>query len=406
MEAIKFSELPTGDRMPLADEDGVPIIANQENRLLTWGRLKKQLAAQTHTDEVKPDDTKVPTSAAVENRIAAAEDDLQTKLEPLETKLDEHDTAVNNAVATAQEAKTMAESASSVASSAQNAAEAATSTANAAQNMAENAASVANSAQNAISEATSSISAVSDRVASIETKIENGEIGGAEEVDLTPITERLGAVESKDTAQDGRLDVLEAKDTTHESAISEAKTAADAAQSAAEAAQATADVAKVAAVVESLSVHKLICAEEISENTGESTGKFSFDSTTEDLDNTTLASLAAHFDANFQNLATYIENHPDGLDEVISISKGVMLNDSLLDENGNYIGATSLYEDTHYLTMENCPITLQLAVNRLYHNQAIMFEIMKYQLKELAARKNDVDTVVKNINSVFAQVMN
>lgn len=87
MEAIKFSELPTGDRMPLADEDGVPIIANQENRLLTWGRLKKQLAAQTHTDEVKPDDTKVPTSAAVENRIAAVEDDLQAKLDPIATQL-------------------------------------------------------------------------------------------------------------------------------------------------------------------------------------------------------------------------------------------------------------------------------------------------------------------------------
>lgn len=406
MEAIKFSELPTGDRMPLADEDGVPIIANQENRLLTWGRLKKQLAAQTHTDEVKPDDTKVPTSAAVENRIAAVEDDLQAKLDPIATQLTEQTAAINSVTATAQEAKATAETASSAASSAQSAADAATSIANAAQTTAEGAVSTASSAQSAIAEATSSISAVSERVASIETKIKNGEIGGAEEVDLTPITKRLGAVENKNTAQDGRLDALEAKDTTHESAISEAKTAADAAQSAAETAQATADAAKAAAVVESLSVHKLICAEEISENTGESTGKFSFDSTTEDLENTTLVSLAAHFDANFQNLATYIENHPDGLDEVISISKGVMPNDSLLDENGNYIGATSLYEDTHYLTMENCPITLQLAVNRLYHNQAIMFEIMKYQLKELAVRKNDVDTVVKNINSVFAQVMN
>lgn len=41
MEAIKFSELPSGDKQDLGENDGLPIIANQENRLLSWGRLKK-----------------------------------------------------------------------------------------------------------------------------------------------------------------------------------------------------------------------------------------------------------------------------------------------------------------------------------------------------------------------------
>lgn len=259
MEAIKFSELPTGDRMPLADEDGVPIIANQENRLLTWGRLKKQLAAQTHTDEVKPDDTKVPTGAAVEKRIKATEDDLQTKLEPLETKLDEHDTAIENARTIANEAKTAADSAYGMATTAATTAEDAVSAAATAQNKADNAALAASQAQtaansakadaerfeseldgkisaistaqgqlrtdldaettareNALAEVSSSVTAVSSRIANIETKIENGEIGGGgnnTEVDLTPVTDRLTALEAKDTTHDNEISALQTKTT-------------------------------------------------------------------------------------------------------------------------------------------------------------------------------------------------
>lgn len=338
MEAIKFSELPTGDRMPLADEDGVPIIANQENRLLTWGRLKKQLAEQTHTDEVKPNDTKVPTSSAVENRIAATEDDFNDKLTPITAKLGTHDTAIETATATANTAKTTAESASATASEAKTTAEG----------------------------AASSIGAVSQRVGAIETKIENGEFD-APEVDLSPIAERLSAVETVATT-----------------------------------AQTTADTAKAAAIVENLSAHKLVYAK----GTGENADVFTLDSATEDLANATLASLVTRYNANFQSLATYIENHPAGLDEVITISKGISLNDNLLDEDGNYIGLTSLGETSHYSLLENCPFTLEIAINRLFYNQKIMFKIIEYQLKELAVRKNDVDTVVKNINSVFAQVMN
>ncbi len=182
MEAIKFSELPTGDRMPLADEDGVPIIASQENRLLTWGRLKKQLAEQTHTDTVKPSDTKVPTSSAVENRIAATEDDFNDKLTPITAKLDTHDTAIETATATANTAKTTAESASATASEAKTTAEG----------------------------AASSIGAVSQRVGAIETKIENGEFD-APEVDLSPITERLSAVETSANSANTTAETAQAR---------------------------------------------------------------------------------------------------------------------------------------------------------------------------------------------------
>ena len=125
MEAIKFSELPSGDRMPLADEDGVPIIASQENRLLTWGRLKKQLAEQTHTSEVKPEDTKVPTSAAVENRIAAAEETLGAQIKTASDSAADAQTKASAATQTASEAKTAASSAKSSADDATAAANAA-----------------------------------------------------------------------------------------------------------------------------------------------------------------------------------------------------------------------------------------------------------------------------------------
>lgn len=111
MEAIKFSELPTGDRMPLADEDGVPIIANQENQLLTWGRLKKQLAAQTHTDEVKPNESKVPTSTAVENRIAVTEEELGSQIETVSATATDAHTKASAAAQIASKAKTVASSA-------------------------------------------------------------------------------------------------------------------------------------------------------------------------------------------------------------------------------------------------------------------------------------------------------
>jgi len=115
MEAIKFSELPTGDRMPLADEDGVPIIANQENRLLTWGRLKQQLAEQTHTKTVEDDDTKVPTAKAVFSAITSATNDAANNLTTAKAELDEQ---IGDAQAKAEGADTTAKSAFASAGSA------------------------------------------------------------------------------------------------------------------------------------------------------------------------------------------------------------------------------------------------------------------------------------------------
>lgn len=172
MEAIKFSELPSGDRMPLADEDGVPIIASQENRLLTWGRLKKQLAEQTHTSEVKPEDTKVPTSAAVENRIAAAEETLGAQIKTASDSAADAQTKASAATQTASEAKTAASSAKS---------------------SADDATAAANAAKTAAESATSSISAVSERVSSAETKAEGAKTT-AETAQATADTAKAAAI--------------------------------------------------------------------------------------------------------------------------------------------------------------------------------------------------------------------
>lgn len=116
MEAIKFSELPSGDRMPLADEDGVPIIANQENRLLTWGRLKQQIAAQTHTDTVDESE-KIPTAKAVSDALGSLNSDLHDEFDE---KIDDAQAKAEGANATAKSALASAGSASRDAQSAEN----------------------------------------------------------------------------------------------------------------------------------------------------------------------------------------------------------------------------------------------------------------------------------------------
>lgn len=116
MEAIKFSELPSGDRMPLADEDGVPIIANQENRLLTWGRLKQQIAAQTHTDTVDESE-KTPTAKAVYDALGSLNSDLHDEFDE---KIDDAQAKAEGANATAKSALASAGSASRDAQSAEN----------------------------------------------------------------------------------------------------------------------------------------------------------------------------------------------------------------------------------------------------------------------------------------------
>lgn len=129
MEAIKFSELPSGDRQNLSDTDGLPIIANQENRLLTWGRLKQQIAEQTHSSTISTaNDTekaKVPTNNAVAEAIATAKTEINKAVDDTKTELTKQitsaTTTANTAASTANTAKSTAESAQTTAETLQNA---------------------------------------------------------------------------------------------------------------------------------------------------------------------------------------------------------------------------------------------------------------------------------------------
>lgn len=193
MEAIKFSELPSGDRQDLSESDGLPIIANQENRLLSWGQLKKQLAKQTHTNDPKLTDAnkdKVPTVEALENRLAGVYDDFQKQADDMNERIGDAEASAEGAKATANSAlgsagsacrdaqaamneattasnkateatveansaKATAESALEQATEAKTVADTANATATEAQSMASSAKDIAESAQNVASEARS-----------------------------------------------------------------------------------------------------------------------------------------------------------------------------------------------------------------------------------------------------------
>ena len=161
MEAIKFSELPSGDRMPLADEDGVPIIANQENRLLTWGRLKQQIAAQTHTDTVDESE-KIPTAKAVSDALGSLNSDLH----------DEFDEKIDDAQAKAEGANATAKSALASAGSASRDAQ---------------------SAENKAAEAVSKVAEATSAAKTAEGKAEEAK-GAAEKIDLEPLKQQLETI--------------------------------------------------------------------------------------------------------------------------------------------------------------------------------------------------------------------
>ena len=175
MEAIKFSELPSGDRMPLADEDGVPIIANQENRLLTWGRLKQQIAAQTHTDTVDESE-KIPTAKAVSDALGSLNSDLHDEFDE---KIDDAQAKAEGANATAKSALASAGSASRDAQSAENKAAEATTAAKTAESKAEEATNAANG-----------VVAIAESAKSLAEEAK----GAAEKIDLAPLKQQLETI--------------------------------------------------------------------------------------------------------------------------------------------------------------------------------------------------------------------
>lgn len=306
MEAIKFSELPSGDKQDLGNNDGVPIIANNENRLLSWGQLKKQLAKQTHTEEVALSDTnrdKVVTKGGLENRLAELENAMDERLDDIEATADGAKATANSALASAgaahaeaqsassaaagavttanaakttadgalasaNEASTTASSAKTTAEGALTQAESAATTATTAQSLATTAKTTAENAQatvasnytelnnkitantstarqlrtdldaettartTAVASVNTAVQSVASRVGAIETKIANGELGGGGDdntgggtVDLSPVNNRLTALETKDTAHENRLEALETAKTTQASKISELESA-------------------------------------------------------------------------------------------------------------------------------------------------------------------------------------
>lgn len=303
MEAIKFSELPSGDKQDLDDSDGLPIIANKENRLLSWGQLKRQIAKQTHTTTVLTDSEnvdKVPTNGAIEARISGLADELDERIgvventastaqitateaktiaESAEASATNASSAANAASVLAGEAKSTADSASSTANLAGATATTAKTTADSALAMAETAQTSATSAtelattakttadgakadatryygelngktealmtaqqtlrtdletetgarETAVSGVRTDLTSLSIRVGDIETQIANGELGGgsdseAETIDLTPITNRLTALESADTDHETRLDTLETAKTAQAGRIAALET--------------------------------------------------------------------------------------------------------------------------------------------------------------------------------------
>lgn len=270
MEMIKFSELPSGDRMDLNDEDGLPIIASQENRLLTWGRLKKQLAKQTHTDDTDLSDAnkdKVITMTGLENRLTGLSDEFQGKIDDVVEKADDAMAKAEGADATAKSALGSAGSASADAQSARSTAEATqtivkalqdseeqhyndledkiSTNATAQQKLREDLAAEATTRTEVISGVKTELSSVASRVGEIESKIASGELGGGNSsggessgsVDLTPVNNRLAALEEKDTNHDTRLDTLETDTTSQANKLTEVESAAATAQATAESAR-------------------------------------------------------------------------------------------------------------------------------------------------------------------------
>lgn len=182
MEAIKFSELPSGDRMPLADEDGVPIIANQENRLLTWGRLKQQIAAQTHTDTVDESE-KIPTAKAVSDALGSLNSDLHDEFNE---KIDDAQAKAEGANATAKSALASAGSASRDAQSAENKAAEAVSKVAEATSAAKTAESKAEEAKNAAN----GVVAIAESAKSLAEEAK----GATEKIDLEPLKQQLETI--------------------------------------------------------------------------------------------------------------------------------------------------------------------------------------------------------------------
>lgn len=283
MEAIKFSELPSGDKQGLGDNDGLPIIANQENRLLSWGQLKKQLKKQTHADKVEISEdnkAKVPTNEAVETRIGVLAGEINERIDDVATVADGAKATATSALSSAGAAHAEAQSANTTANQANETASSAKATAEGALTAAETAGTTANTASQtaltakeiaegakadasryyselsgkcdtnaravaklrtdleaettargeAIAGVKTEVSGVATRVSDIETKIASGELGGGgtgetPTVDLTPVNNRLGALEAKDTVHETRLDALESAKTSQAGKISELETA-------------------------------------------------------------------------------------------------------------------------------------------------------------------------------------
>lgn len=303
MEAIKFSELPSGDRQDLDNSDGLPIIANKENRLLSWGQLKRQIAKQTHSTEVLTDPEnvdKVPINGAVEARISGVADELGERIDTVEntantaqTTATEAKTTADSAEASATSASSTANAASALAGEAKTAADSASSTANLANTTATTAKTTADSAlamaetaqtsatsatelattakttadgakadatryygelngkaealmtaqqtlrtdletetsarETAVSGVRTDLTSLSSRVGDIETQIASGELGGGsgsevETVDLTPVNNRLTALESADTDHETRLGTLETAKTAQAGRITTLET--------------------------------------------------------------------------------------------------------------------------------------------------------------------------------------
>lgn len=406
MEAIKFSELPSGDRQDLGDGDGLPIIANNENRLLSWAQLKKQLAKQTHTDNLE-DSEKVPTAQAVNARVAEAEkaagEALDTAKSELAEQIDDVSGKAEGADATAKSALASAGSASRDAQSAENKVIETLAQIKEVKTTAGTALTTANETKTEVATA-SEAATVAQTTANEAKTIAESATSKAEEalakatetptVDLSPVNEKITTLETAQTTTDSQLAELRE---THEADFKMLNTAlANTSETATEARTlaelASADIGQVAYQIEP------------SDAVGESVFAGGYGEIPETA--VSLEKLLTYLNANFQSIDEAIQYFKGHTGENASVY--------LLDNLKFYDVGTTGTGDSRQFTGVNWGwnsntsprtfVDLQYLISVILENQARFAEALRGIYEIASARQNDTATILDSITATLNAV--
>ena len=254
----------------------------------------------------------------------------------------------------------------------------------------------------------SSVTAVSSRIANIETKIENGELGGGSgnntEVDLTTVTDRLTALEAKETTHDNAISALQAKATTNADKAEAIET----------------QISNLTPTIQALT--KEVADLENSTNLTDADGETITvaDAISEVKTATNTAQTAAE---TAQTTATTAKNKAETLEgtvadlteQIVSLAQSVAANGnydawrveitagSIDDANGLMTGAPSISETTEGID-ESLPVAETLAL--IFRNQEAIYQILMDTRKRAIANAANLTAMLTNINAVLSQVMN